>query len=156
MGLYYILCICPSVDGSLHCFHFVVIVNYAAVNICVQSFVWTFVFISLGDITRSRISRLCGNSMFNFLRDCQTFFQGDCIILWLPWWLSGKELGCQAGDVGGSLCCKELPWKRKWQPTPVILAWEISRTEEPGGLQSVGSQESDTTWPLHHHRHIPF
>ena len=27
---------------------------------------------------------------------------------------------------------------RKWQPTPVILAWEIPRTEEPGGLQSIG------------------
>ena len=28
-----------------------------------------------------------------------------------------------------------------------ILAWEISRTEEPGGLQSIGSQSpgSDTT-----------
>ena len=26
-----------------------------------------------------------------------------------------------------------------------ILAWEISRTEEPGGLQSMGLQESDTT-----------
>ena len=26
-----------------------------------------------------------------------------------------------------------------------ILPWEISRTEEPGGLQSPGSQASDTT-----------
>ena len=26
-----------------------------------------------------------------------------------------------------------------------ILAWEIPRTEEPGGLQSMGSQESDMT-----------
>ena len=26
-----------------------------------------------------------------------------------------------------------------------ILAWKIPRTEEPGGLQSVGSQESDMT-----------
>ena len=25
-----------------------------------------------------------------------------------------------------------------------ILAWEIPWTEEPGGLQSMGSQESDT------------
>ena len=25
------------------------------------------------------------------------------------------------------------------------LAWRISRAEEPGGLQSMGSQESDTT-----------
>ena len=26
-----------------------------------------------------------------------------------------------------------------------ILAWEISCTEEPGGLQSMGLRESDTT-----------
>ena len=26
-----------------------------------------------------------------------------------------------------------------------ILAWRIPWTEEPGGLQSLGSQESDTT-----------
>ena len=29
-----------------------------------------------------------------------------------------------------------------------ILAWEISRTEEPGGLQSVGYKELDTTEEL--------
>ena len=28
------------------------------------------------------------------------------------------------------------PLRRKWQPT-LILAWEIPRTEEPGGLQSM-------------------
>jgi len=38
----------------------------------------------------------------------------------------------------------KIPWRREWQPTPVeglsIIAWEISRTEEPGRLQSMGSQ----------------
>ena len=34
-----------------------------------------------------------------------------------------------------------------------ILAWRISWTEEPGGLQSMGSQELDTTERLHHHHH---
>ena len=29
-----------------------------------------------------------------------------------------------------------------------ILAWEIPRTEEPGGLQSMGLQESDMTQRL--------
>ena len=29
-----------------------------------------------------------------------------------------------------------------------VLAWSIPWTEEPGGLQSVGSQESDTTEQL--------
>ena len=30
-----------------------------------------------------------------------------------------------------------------------ILAWEIPRTEEPGGLQSIGRKESDTTETTH-------
>ena len=32
-----------------------------------------------------------------------------------------------------------------------ILAWRIPWTEESGGLQSTGSQESDTTERLHFH-----
>ena len=37
-----------------------------------------------------------------------------------------------------------------------ILAFRIPRTEEPGKLQSTGSQESDTTkWLNHHHHHHP-
>ena len=29
----------------------------------------------------------------------------------------------------------EIPWRRKYSS---ILAWEVPRTEEPGGLQSLG------------------
>ena len=32
-----------------------------------------------------------------------------------------------------------------------ILAWRILWIEEPGRLQSMGSQESDMTWRLNHH-----
>ena len=32
-----------------------------------------------------------------------------------------------------------------------ILAWRIPWTEEPGGLQSTGRKESDTTERLHFH-----
>ena len=35
---------------------------------------------------------------------------------------------------------EKIPWRRKWQPVPGILARIIPGTEEPGGLQSVGSQ----------------
>ena len=66
------------------------------------------------------------------------------------------------GFPGGSVV-KNLPTMQKTQETQVwsldqedilekkmathssILAWEIPRTEEPGGLQSMGSQESDMT-----------
>ena len=42
-----------------------------------------------------------------------------------------------------SLGCK-YPWRRSWQPTPVFLPGEYPWTEEPGGLQSMGSQISWT------------
>ena len=34
-----------------------------------------------------------------------------------------------------------------------ILVWKIPWTEEHGGLQSMGSQESDMTKPLSRHTH---
>ena len=37
----------------------------------------------------------------------------------------------------------KIPWSRKWQPS--FLAWRIPWTEEPGGLQSMGTKESDRT-----------
>ena len=35
---------------------------------------------------------------------------------------------------------RKTPWRRAWQPTPVFLPGESPWTEEPGGLQSTGSQ----------------
>ena len=39
-------------------------------------------------------------------------------------------------------------------PHSSTLAWKIPWTEEPGGLQSVGRYESDTTERLHFHFHF--
>jgi len=44
----------------------------------------------------------------------------------LPWWLNSEESTCNAGDA----CekhrldpwAKNIPWRRKWQPTPVFLS----------------------------------
>ena len=38
----------------------------------------------------------------------------------------------------------KIPWRKKWQPTPVVLPKKSRGTEEPGGLQSVGLQKSWT------------
>ena len=38
----------------------------------------------------------------------------------------------------------EDPWKKAWQPTPVFLPGESPWTEEPGGLQSMGSESNMT------------
>ena len=49
------------------------------------------------------------------------------------------------GRLGFDFWVWKIPWRRKWQPTPSILAWEIPWTEEPGGLQVHGVAESYTT-----------
>ena len=40
---------------------------------------------------------------------------------------------------------KEDPLEKETATHSSILAWRMPWTEEPGGLQSVGSQELDTT-----------
>ena len=40
----------------------------------------------------------------------------------LPWWLSGKESTCDAGDVGSIPGLGRSPWRRKWQLTPLFLS----------------------------------
>ena len=51
---------------------------------------------------------------------------------------------------------REDPLKTEMATHSSILAWRIPRTEDPGGLWSMGSQESDTTERLNrHHRQVP-
>ena len=53
-----------------------------------------------------------------------------------------KNLPANAGDTGDAVSIPglvKIPWSKKWQPTPVIVAWKTP-SEEPGGLQSMGSQ----------------
>ena len=44
--------------------------------------------------------------------------------LGLPRWLSGKELTCQCRRPGFDPWRSKMPWRRKWQPTPVFLPGE--------------------------------
>ena len=54
----------------------------------------------------------------------------------------GKESACNADDRVQSL---EDPLEKEMETHTSILAWKIPWTEEPGRLQSMGSQELDTT-----------
>ena len=61
----------------------------------------------------------------------------------LPWWLSGKESTCNAGDMGsipgsGRSRGWEDPLEEETATHSPILAWQMPWTEEPGGLQSMG------------------
>ena len=70
----------------------------------------------------------------------------------LPWWLS-KESACQCRRHRFNPLVRETSWRRKQQPTPVFLPWEIPWTKEPGRLQSMGHKESDTSEHVRTHAH---
>ena len=80
------------------------------------------------------------------------FLASAIISFRLPCWLRGKESPCQCGRLEFDPWVGKIPWRRKWQPPPVFLPglW----TPEPGGIQSMGLQELDTTSLLNHHHHI--
>ena len=55
-----------------------------------------------------------------------------------------KESTCKARDLG-LILGQEKPLEKKVATHSTILAWIIPRTEEPGRLQSMGSQSMDMT-----------
>ena len=55
-----------------------------------------------------------------------------------------QEASCSAVDPGSSLG-QEDPLEKEITTHYSVLTWEIPRTEEPGGLESMGSKESDMT-----------
>ena len=80
-----------------------------------------------------------------------------CTLRW-EWWrksfsktaassgASGREPACQCRRhkvCGFGTWIGKIPWRRAWQPTS---AWRISWTEEPGRLQSIGSQRVRYDW----------
>jgi len=54
-------------------------------------------------------------------------------------WVSSKGSICNAGDLVLSLG-QEDPLEKEMATLSSILVWRIPWTEEPGGLQSMGSQ----------------
>ena len=62
---------------------------------------------------------------------------------------SGKAPSCQCRRCkrcGFNACVGKIPWRRAWQPTSVFLPGDSPWTEEPGGLQSTGSQRVTHNW----------
>ena len=52
-----------------------------SINIDIQAFVWIYVFISLGNMPRDKITKSYSNSVCSIWRNCQTLFQSGYTIL---------------------------------------------------------------------------
>ena len=69
----------------------------------------------------------------------------------LCWWLSCKETACQCRRYGFDPWIEKIPWRRKWQSTPVFLPGKSHGQRSLGGLQSMGLQRvtQDLVTPQH-------
>ena len=65
-----------------------------------------------------------------------------------PWWLSGKESACQSRRCGFDSWVGKIPWRRKWQATPVFLSEKSNGQRSLAGYSPWGRKESDTTQGL--------
>ena len=63
----------------------------------------------------------------------------------LPRWLSGKESTCQCSRCRFDLWVGKIPWRRKWQPTPVFLPGKPHGQGSLAGCSPWGHRESDVT-----------
>ena len=62
----------------------------------------------------------------------------------LPRWRSGKEPACRCKRCRFNPWVGKIPWRRKWQPTPIILPGEFHRQRSLAGYSPWGLKESDT------------
>ena len=60
-----------------------------------------------------------------------------------------QEKACVAGDMFSILGSGKIPWRKKWQPTPVFLPGEFHGQRSLVGYSPWGCKESDTTEQTH-------
>ena len=64
----------------------------------------------------------------------------------LPWLLRRYRIRLQCGRPGFDPWVGKIPWRRVWQPTPVLLLGEFPWTKELGRLWLIGWQRVRHQW----------
>ena len=64
----------------------------------------------------------------------------------LPRWLSGKESSCQRRRHRFNLWVRKIPWRRKWQTTPVFLHGKSHRQRSLAGYTPWGHRRVGHDW----------
>ena len=77
-----------------------------------------------------------------------------CVIGFGRQWLRGYSICPQGGSPGFTPWVRKIPWRRKWQPTPVFLPGESHGRRSMVGYSPQCRKESGTTEQLHFHFHF--
>ena len=84
------------------------------------------------------------------LQPCKTFnLELSILSLYgLPWWLSGKESSWQCRRHGFDPWVRKIPWRRKWQPTPVFLSGEFHGQRSLVGYNQWSHKRVSHSWEI--------
>ena len=63
----------------------------------------------------------------------------------LPWWLRWWRVCLQCGRLGLDPWVRKIPWRRNWQPSPVLLTGKSHGQRSLVNYRPWGHKESDTT-----------
>ena len=75
----------------------------------------------------------------------------SCFLASCPWWLRRLKVCLQCQRPEFDPWVRKIPWRRKWQPTPVFLPGKSHGWRSLVGYSPWGYYESDTTERLHFH-----
>ena len=76
----------------------------------------------------------------------ELLYSPNCDYTRLLWWLRHKRICLQCRRPEFNPWVRKTPLKKRMATHSNILAWKIPWTEEPGGLQSMGSQRVGHHW----------
>ena len=93
------------------------------------------------DFSEYRGKKQKQNTFFRPAVCCKDFIGGYSHSTGLPWWLSGKECTCYAGDADSIPGLGRSPGEGNGNPLQHSCLGNLW-TEEPGGLQSTGSKRA--------------
>ena len=99
----------------------------------------------------------CSSHSYYFLSNFHDLTASPQQVYWLPRWLSGKESACRYRRLRR---CRfnpwvgKIPWRRKWQPTPVFLLGKSLADYSPWdheGLDATQHEHATTLSKVYHY-----
>ena len=99
-------------------------------------------------------SEILGKCVSHFFFDYCSFLsyirsKSLLVKLSYPWWLRGSSVCLEFRRPGFNPWVGKIPWRRKWQPTPVLLPGESHGGRSLVGYSPWGHKESDMTERLY-------
>ena len=99
-------------------------------------YICTYIYIWFTFLVQQKLTQHCKSTMLQLKK------KKSIVYMCFPGGASGKEPTCQCKTQSLG---REDPLEKGMGTHSSILAWRIPRTEGPGGLQSVGGKQRNTT-----------